>query len=75
MDVFISSTVRSHGVYINDGTGHFTFLHSLDVICSTGGDWGDVDNDGDLDLLVILCDGVQLYINQGNCTFSNFSFI
>jgi hypothetical protein len=68
-------------LYRNDGKGNFTkinFAGSIvsDVEGSTGGSWGDYDNDGYLDLYV--CNSVDnaansLYHNNGNGTFTKIT--
>jgi hypothetical protein len=58
MDVYVSNyRLEPNGLYVNDGTGRFTDLASERG--ATGGTghtigsaWGDLDNDGNLDLLV-----------------------
>ncbi len=67
-------------LYRNDGHGSFTKITTgrivTDVEGSTGGSWGDYDNDGYLDLYV--CNSVNdaansLYHNDGNGTFTKIT--
>src|SRR3989442_9155225 len=65
-------------IYRNDGNGVFTDIHAplVDVDLSSVS-WGDFDNDGDLDLLVIGSPDfgstviTELYRNDGNDTFTD----
>jgi hypothetical protein len=63
-------------LYLNNGDGSFTKVTSgivvTDIRTSTGGSWGDYDNDGDFDLFVANWDGEnnQLYLNNGDGSFS-----
>ncbi|HYQ85715.1 MAG TPA: FG-GAP-like repeat-containing protein [Bacteroidota bacterium] len=65
-------------IYRNDGNGVFTDIHAplVDVDLSSVS-WGDFDNDGDLDLLVIGSPDfgatviTKLYRNDGNNTFTD----
>lgn len=67
-------------LYRNEGQGNFTKITTgrivTDVEGSTGGSWGDYDNDGYLDLYV--CNSVNdaansLYHNNGNGTFTKIT--
>ena len=65
-------------VYRNDGNGIFTDINAgLQGIYQSSVDWGDYDNDGDLDILM---DGRGVYAfysiiyrNDGNGTFTNIN--
>lgn len=63
-------------IYLNDGSGRFTDsgadmgLPQTQRVRNNGLTFGDVDNDGDLDLVVIGSRGVDVYRNVGN----NFVF-
>jgi hypothetical protein len=63
-------------VYRNDGAGVFTHIGaSLTGVIHCAVAWGDVDNDGDLDILLSGTDGsnplAQVYRNDGAGTFSD----
>ena len=62
-------------IYRNNGNGTFTDINAGLVAVSYGDcKWGDLDNDGDLDLFITGCTSGApynaLYVNQGNGTFS-----
>ena len=66
-------------LYRNDGQGHFTrdleSIENLSTPCSYGAAWGDVNNDGFLDLGIATCrnsgnsplEANQFFLNTGNC--------
>ena len=66
-------------LYQNDGQGHFTrdleSIENLSTPCSYGAAWGDVNNDGFLDLGIATCknssnsplEANQFFLNTGNC--------
>jgi photosystem II stability/assembly factor-like uncharacterized protein len=78
MDLFIANQDGVNVLFKNNGNG--TFSKQAEVIGSPtenlstgsfGSAWGDVDNDGDLDLLVTSVQAPNLfYLNQGNGTFT-----
>jgi enediyne biosynthesis protein E4 len=79
LDVFVSNeTSQNENIYRNDGSGNFTKLTG-GVLLSDGGNtmsssWGDIDNDGDLD--VFLANDLSanaLFINNGGFNFSKVS--
>lgn len=77
VDIFISAAVAPHILLINDGTGSFqtdTQVFSLPATRATSPSWGDIDNDGLLDLALgawISGRGnntenyIQIYRNEG----------
>ena len=66
-------------LYQNDGQGHFTrdlgTIGNLSTPCSYGAAWGDINNDGFLDLGIATCKNTgnspleanQFFLNTGNC--------
>ncbi|MBL4898819.1 MAG: CRTAC1 family protein, partial [Colwellia sp.] len=79
MDLFIARSGFSENfLYRNDGIGNFTKMTALDVGVlvsdlekSEGGStWGDVDNDGDLDVYVANVEQNSLYLNDGQGFFT-----
>jgi hypothetical protein len=62
-------------IYLNDGTGHLAEVPGLNLTgvkwsCLA---WGDTDNDGDLDLVVMGSPGAQMYTSlyENNCPIPN----
>ncbi|MGB0522985.1 MAG: FG-GAP-like repeat-containing protein [Flammeovirgaceae bacterium] len=77
LDVFVANASNQDNfLYQNDGNGHFTRITSGVVVNdgghSHGSAWADLDNDGDLDLIVTNDqDGENFfYANNGDATFS-----
>ncbi|MBN2227149.1 MAG: VCBS repeat-containing protein [candidate division Zixibacteria bacterium] len=83
LDIFIATIkFNSSGdnfLYINDGAGNFTRMTG-DPLVSSGGNsfgssWGDIDNDGDLDVFVTNAYPAEtakneLYLNNGDGSFT-----
>lgn len=67
---------QNNRLYRNDGGGQFTRITTGPAVQaggnSTASVWGDIDNDGDLDLFVSNASAQNnfLYINNGNGTFA-----
>jgi len=83
-DLFVVSNNASNKLYENDGALNFTNITissgiSTTIMNSWGASWGDIDNDGYLDLFLCnrdIANGIQpniLYKNNGNNTFTNVS--
>jgi hypothetical protein len=79
-DLFITRHWDSPLLYRNNQDGTFSdvtssaFSNGLPGTKSSGASWGDIDNDGDLDLYVssvFNSQGNQLYINDGSGHFSD----
>ena len=72
VDLFVIN-IHEDFFYQNNGNGSFTRILRDAEIVNTGtggmaGSWGDYDNDGDLDLIVVYPDAI-LYQNEGNRNF------
>ena len=76
LDIIVVNALTQNRLYINDGTGSFTdeTASRLPVDSDKGveGDFGDVDGDGDLDIIVVN-NSVQnrLLINDGTGFFTD----
>lgn len=80
LDLFVTGTSCPQGwalvadVYLNDGTGKFTYTdYSLPGVQASGADWCDLNADGNMDIVYSgENNGAQTYvaINQGNGTFA-----
>ncbi|MDP6779237.1 MAG: VCBS repeat-containing protein, partial [Candidatus Latescibacteria bacterium] len=73
IDIFVANDAMTNYLFRNNGDGTFTdvaleagvgFSASGDASSSMGGDLGDIDNDGDLDLLVPDMSFNNLYLNE-----------
>ena len=79
LDLLIADNSKTK-LYRNNGmnaSGNVTFTEQtnilLPVVSKPWVDWGDYDNDGDLDLLMSGSNEVKLLKNNGNNTFTNIS--
>lgn len=80
LDLFVTGTSCPQGwalvadVYLNDGTGKFTYTdYSLPGVQASGADWCDLNADGNMDIVYSgENNGAQTHvaINQGNGTFA-----
>ncbi len=75
LDLLIADNSKTK-LYRNNGmssSGNITFTEQTNVILPVVSipsiEWGDYDNDGDLDLLLAGTDTVRLYRNDGNNSF------
>ncbi|MTI41773.1 FG-GAP-like repeat-containing protein [Fulvivirga lutimaris] len=66
---FPTDTLVYASIQKNNGDGTFSPIYLNDDVALKSGTWLDVDNDGDLDLLVLTYEGNYLYINEGNDSF------
>ncbi len=80
--VFAQDFERVPQLFQNDGTGHFTNITATNLpqiqLSSSRAQFGDVDNDGDMDLYITSgtnnrfgCDLARLYINDGTGMFAD----
>ena len=76
-DLFVANyNNEKNSLYRNDGNGRFTKIVDGEIVNdtgqSTGGSWGDIDNDGDLDLFVSNAGDQNnyLYKNNGDGSFT-----
>ncbi len=85
IDLFVANSANQvNFLYTNNGNGTFNKVSSQDIVTrnsySTGASWGDLNNDGYIDL--VIANGRTLpgsvnenlvYINNGNGTFSRMT--
>lgn len=80
LDLFVANFGQTNNLYINNGKGVFankTKAAGLfdDGVNSFGCTFGDVDNDGDLDLYISNAGSYNnLYINNGDSTFTDITW-
>ncbi|MDZ4701005.1 MAG: FG-GAP-like repeat-containing protein [Rhodothermales bacterium] len=74
LDLFTTDQAGSNRLFLNEGARRFVRVFNdplvADRIGGFGSAWGDVENDGDLDVFVANRDGGStLYLNQGKGSF------
>jgi enediyne biosynthesis protein E4 len=81
-DLYVANDSMENYLYHNNGDGTFTdlglesgtaFSANGDASSSMGGDLGDWDNDGDLDLFVPDMGFNNLYVNEGKNFFQDYT--
>ena len=86
-DIFLSKRSDYNRLWLNDGSGNYTDVAeqagvklSYTKYACNGANWADLDNDGDLDLIIGSLKTSQnpnplliVFENQGDGTFSNIS--
>lgn len=77
LDLFVTHyTGENNRLFRNDGGGSFTKITAGAIVndagSSVGSTWGDIDNDGDIDLFVAndLNENEFLYLNNGDGSFT-----
>ncbi|MFW6170293.1 MAG: FG-GAP-like repeat-containing protein, partial [Planctomycetota bacterium] len=75
LDVFLTAIQEDGGgtVWLNSGTGEFTAASTIDEPCVSAS-FGDVDNDGDVDLWLGCAGAARLFNNDGQGTFTPGGF-
>ena len=76
LDLYLSNFFNeANKLFRNDGGGSFTDVTTSplnDAGNGLGIDWGDYDNDGDLDLYLVNCNGAnKLFRNNGGSSFTD----
>ncbi|UOQ71491.1 T9SS type A sorting domain-containing protein [Hymenobacter cellulosilyticus] len=60
-------------VLLNDGSGNFSKVSAINIMYNqTGMEFGDMDADGDLDLLIMSGYSLSVYFNNGQGRFSGY---
>lgn len=77
-DIYICSGFSTNSMWANDGTGYFTNITAESNTgvggYSRGANFGDFDNDGDLDLFINRADDYNmLFLNNGSGVFTDYS--
>jgi VCBS repeat protein len=82
LDVFLAKRYGPNRLYRNDGQGFFAEVAAaagvdMAIVDCDGGVFGDIDNDGDLDLLVAKTsdEPYGVFRNQGDGTFADESLV
>lgn len=74
LDLFFSGqnelAQKFANIYRNDGTGNFTLVPNNLPVFIKGATIADVDNDGDLDLVITTSTVAGIYLNNGNAVFT-----
>lgn len=75
LDIFVTRLNKKSMLLVNHN-GSFSKLEDSiwtvsDDVVSTGVSWGDIDNDGLMDLVETRSDGYFIYHNKGDLTFSS----
>lgn len=77
LDLFVTHyTGENNRLFRNNGNGNFTKITTGAIVndagSSVGSTWGDIDNDGDIDLFVAndLNENEFLYLNNGDGSFT-----
>jgi hypothetical protein len=84
VDLYITKRYLANKLFVNDGTGHFSdqaAAAGVDLVHkSNGAQWADMDNDGDVDLLVTVGSTssdknplLHAYKNKGDGTFQDIT--
>lgn len=84
VDVFItgstSAPLRTANLYLNNGSGNFSLVSggSIEALSSSKLDVGDVDNDGDIDVVILGTNSAgdavtKVYANNGSGIFTELS--